>query len=80
MVATRRCRSNCPISNSGALAARMPVRRGVLQPVRADYRQPRTFAGASHDLADAAGRQTVPRRQGTQELGAAAPVPATVRQ
>ena len=54
--------------------------RGVPQPVRADDRQPRTFAGASHDLADAAGRQTVPRRQGTQEQGAAAPVAATARQ
>ena len=50
----------------------------MAQPVRADDRQPGTCAGARHDLADAAGRQLVPRRQGTQEQGAAAPVAATV--
>ena len=39
-----------------------------------------TSSRASHDLPDAAGRQTVPRRQGTHEQGAAAPVAATARQ
>ena len=51
--------------------------RGVPQPVRADDRQPGTFAGAPR-LGRCRWATNRPTAQGTQEQGAAAPVAATV--